>query len=245
MLSNLPYGSGGGELELLPPRRLGFRLVGLIIAKEHRVSDFRQAWIDALRGEIAALIGRANAINEWLLAIEERKAKAAARGDEQASPTVAADEYELVHADVFKMEEALATIELRLNPKECKAKPLLEKAEAVVCKVQLDKAVCRRELKRVEKQLLAESKAYLKDEWETVKKGEPRHRWAVRTSFAIGVIGTVALVLGLAGLVMEKPEMATTATPAAGSVTGPEAVPEASASGTAVEVEPSLEPYLL
>ena len=52
-------------------------MVGLIIAKEQRVSDFRQAWIDALRGEIALLIGTINAINEWLWSIEQRKGKTA------------------------------------------------------------------------------------------------------------------------------------------------------------------------
>lgn len=184
-------------------------LVGLIIAKEHRVSDFRQAWIDALRGEIASLVGRANAINEWLMSIEERKAKTA---DSANAGAVAVDEYKLVHADVFKMEEALAMIELRLNPNEHKAKPLLQKAQAVVCEVRLDKAVCCRKLKSIEKELLEESKNYLKEEWDRVKNGEPQHRVAMWSSFIIGVIGVVALVLGLVGLVMEEPGTGTEAT---------------------------------
>ena len=37
--------------------------LGLIISKEQKVSEFRQAWIDSLRSELAALISHANAIH--------------------------------------------------------------------------------------------------------------------------------------------------------------------------------------
>lgn len=103
-------------------------------------------------------------------------------------------------------------IELRLNPNEDKAKPLLQRAQAVVCEVRLYKAVCRKKLKSVEQELLEESKNYLTDEWDRVKRGEPRHRVAMWSSFMIGVIGVVALVLGLVGLVMEEPGTVTEAT---------------------------------
>jgi hypothetical protein len=33
-----------------------FSLLGLLISKEQKVSEFRQAWIDALRADIAALV---------------------------------------------------------------------------------------------------------------------------------------------------------------------------------------------
>ena len=183
-------------------------MVGLIIAKEHRVSDFRQAWIDALRGEIASLVAQVNAINEWRLAIDAHRGKVAVdRGGEgnQKVEDDVAEQYKLVHPDVLKMEKALAMIELRLNPNEKKAKPLLRKAKAVACKVRLDEAVCRKELKDVEKELLEESKKYLKGEWDRVKQGELRYKLALWVSFTIGVVGVVALVLGVAGLVMEEP----------------------------------------
>ena len=209
-------------------------VVGLIIAKEHRVSDFRQAWIDALRGEIAALIGRANAINEWVWAIAERNAKAADSDGGKRSATVgamAADEYTRAHEDVVKMEEALATIELRLNPKDDEAKVLVEKAEAVAKLVRFYKPVCRNALKAAEKQLLDESKSYLKREWETVKRGEPRHRWAVWTSFTIAAIGATALAAGFAGWLMAELGSAAPATGAAPQVQ------EASAGATGAEAE--------
>jgi len=38
-------------------------LLGLIISKETKVSEFRQAWIDSLRAEIAAVITHAQALH--------------------------------------------------------------------------------------------------------------------------------------------------------------------------------------
>ena len=230
-------------------------VVGLIIAKELRVSDFRQAWIDALRGEIASLIARVNAINEWRLAIKNRRVGEDAVEGGALAAGDSAEEYKFVHPDVFKMEEALATIELRLNPKEDKATPLLEKAEAVVHKVRLDKAVCRKELKNAEKLLLDESKTYLKGEWDLVKKGELRYRCAVRISMVIAGVGVAALVLGFAGWLKGEMETASAGgdaalhmedAPTAGTVAGRGAAPEgdapATAAGTAVlrvEEEPA------
>lgn len=37
-------------------------LLGLIISKEQKTSEFRQAWIDALRKELSAVIAHTNAI---------------------------------------------------------------------------------------------------------------------------------------------------------------------------------------
>ena len=192
-------------------------VLSLVIAKDLRVSDFRQAWIDALRGEIATLIARVNAINERRLSIAQRAAKAgmaveaevgakaATKGEEGA-----ADDYERDHADVLRLEEALATIELRMNPTEEEAMPLLKQAQAVVGMVRLDKAVCRQKLQSAEKLLLEESKTYLKTEWERVKKGEPRYRCAVWMSVLIGLIGVATLALGFAGWLGAGPNTATT-----------------------------------
>jgi len=43
-------------------------LLGLIISKENKVSEFRQAWIDSLREEIAAVITHAHAVHGAYLA---------------------------------------------------------------------------------------------------------------------------------------------------------------------------------
>jgi len=37
-------------------------ILGLIISKEQKTSEFRQTWIDSLRSDIASLIARASAL---------------------------------------------------------------------------------------------------------------------------------------------------------------------------------------
>lgn len=39
-------------------------LLGLIISKEQKTSEFRQAWIDALRADLTAYLTQVNAIND-------------------------------------------------------------------------------------------------------------------------------------------------------------------------------------
>ena len=175
-------------------------MVGLIIAKEQRVSDFRQAWIDGLRGEIALLIGTINAINEWLWSIEERKRKGGGGSPETgAAPPGSAEEYDVVHPDVLRMEEALAMIELRLNPKEDRAASVLKKARAVVSKLRFYKPVCRQELKDAQDELLKVSKSYLDSKWEIVKKGEPVYRRAVGITKGLVAVWIVVFLVALVG----------------------------------------------
>ena len=249
-------------------------MVGLIIAKEQRVSDFRQEWINGVRGEIASLIGTVNAINEWLWSIEELKAEAGRVGEAQregapaglvdagqieeaqaeavpgrpidaglmgkapakAAPPGPADAYEVVHPDVLRMEEALAMIELRLNPYEERAEPVLEKAEAVVSMLRFYKPVDRTELKDAEKELLKESTKYLKCEWEVVKKGELRHRVAVWITTGLATVGIVVFLYALAGWIWGQLDKGTVETgvtpveevPAAVNVAGARVAPDAS-----------------
>jgi len=77
-------------------------LAGLIISKENKVSEFRQAWIDSLRGEVAAVITHAHAIHgAWLAKFPNSSAL-----------------WQNTREDFVKLNEAWAKIKLRLNPKE-------------------------------------------------------------------------------------------------------------------------------
>lgn len=220
-------------------------MVSLIIAKEHRVSDFRQAWINALRGEIASLIGRVNAINEWRLATSQRSiGDSGSDGTREGAVDDIAERYKLVHPDVLKMEEALATIKLRLNPKEDKAEPLIKKAEAVVHEVRLDEALCRERLRCVEEDFLHESKTYLKEEWERVKKGEPWYRRAVWITGGMTAVGFGLFLLGLASWLWEGMEITMVGKSAArveGAPTrGLEVAPKGIGSAASAESHPTL-----
>jgi len=80
----------------------GISLLGLIISKENKVSEFRQAWIDSLRAEIAAVITHAHSVHGACLATFP---------DNSAL-------WQNVREDFVELNEAWAKIKLRLNPKE-------------------------------------------------------------------------------------------------------------------------------
>ena len=197
-------------------------LAGVLVARGVRVSEFRQAWIEALRADLAALIAHViNAINERRFANEQRAAKERARAATEPEATTAED-YEPDHADVVRIEEALAMIELRLSRTETKARCLLERAKAVGGMVQLDKPVNREKLQQAVRRLLETSTRtcrsrtskrqpqqavrrlletstdYLKGEWKRVKRGETQYHWCLGISIMVGVIGFVFLAWAVA-----------------------------------------------
>ena len=83
-----------------------FSLIGLIISKEQKTSEFRQAWIDALRSELSSLICHANCIHGGL---------------------VSSQPWENMKSDFLGINEAAANIRLRLNPDEDESEKVLEK----------------------------------------------------------------------------------------------------------------------
>ena len=88
-------------------------LLGLIISKENRVSDFRQAWIDALRAEIVSLIGRAYDLNRARVSPGKKPHQPHKSG----------------LTDFLHIEQALTQIDLRLNPNEKVAISIVQKAK--------------------------------------------------------------------------------------------------------------------
>jgi hypothetical protein len=73
-------------------------LLGLIISKEQKTSEFRQAWIDTLRAEISALIAHANAIH--------------------AAEVTGSSKWEMLRPDYIEINKAVGQVRLRLNPDE-------------------------------------------------------------------------------------------------------------------------------
>jgi hypothetical protein len=94
-------------------------LLGLIISKEQKISEFRQEWIDSLRKEISSLISHANAIH----------------GGSVARPPSVAAAWKDVREDFVGINEAAANIRLRLNSKEppsCAVLSTIDKIEAIL-----------------------------------------------------------------------------------------------------------------
>jgi hypothetical protein len=154
-------------------------LLGLIISKEQKVSDFRQAWIDALREDIATVIARVNTIHGAMLA-------------GFASP---AEKWKVIKDDFMGINEAAARIKLRLNPKEEGAAKsvlgILEEHETIF---NSGNAPDFDRLGKLEKKLVAEAQTLLKAEWKRVRSGELAYRIA-RIAAAIVVAAAVILAL--------------------------------------------------
>ncbi len=153
-------------------------LLGLIISKEQKISEFRQAWIDSLRSEISALIAHANAIY----------------GAGAASFQSPSEIWKVARPDFVGINEAAAKIRLRLNPKESEAKAVLNKIEELEQLLSPEKQMNYIKINEIEKLLVSEAQILLKKEWARVQSGEIVYRIARVTALSISVACILALV---------------------------------------------------
>ena len=153
-------------------------LLGLIVSKEQKVSEFRQAWIDALRSEISALIAHAQAIHAVHIA---------GFGSAQEAWKTARD-------DFFGINEAASSIRLRLNPKEEAAQAVLGQISALEEVFAPGQLPRQQEILRIEKELVSAAQALLKKEWQRVQDGERVYRIARFAALAISAACVLTLV---------------------------------------------------
>jgi hypothetical protein len=154
-------------------------LVGLIISKENKVSEFRQAWIDSLRAEVAAVITHGYAIFQAFDSVV-------------GLPEDALLGWQDVRTDFVNLEEAAAKIRLRVNPTEKPSIALLEvlrEHEALFLKY--DGVPDLNKLVPISTRLSEVTQVVLQQEWRRVKFGEPIYRMA---RWIAGILVTVGLV---------------------------------------------------
>jgi hypothetical protein len=148
-------------------------LLGLIISKEQKTSDFRQAWIDGLRAEISMLTAHINAIY---------MAKELGHGD-----------WGVVRLDVIGINQTAAQIKLRLNPQETGSRKILDHLANLETLVQGAASVQR--LNEIEEALAADAQSLLKAEWVRVRQGEFTFRLAKYCAAAVVVAVLVLFVV--------------------------------------------------
>ena len=143
-------------------------LLGLIISKEQKTSEFRQAWIDALRSDLAAFLTQINAIHD-------------------ATKVKYSDHAEKVDALrplYIPLNISTFDILLRINPDEAKSKRLLDAMEAFNALTADESKLTTDNIRTVEKEFLTSSQVLLKSEWRRVKSGE----WTFRIAKLLAVI---------------------------------------------------------
>src|SRR5208283_4182310 len=131
----------------------------LIISKEQSVSNSRQKWIDALRKDVAIIVGCVTSIHGESIVDDEQKL------------------WDRVKSEFTTFKRVIARIRLRLNPHEHRKKEkeatiavlhALKELEAVFGSQQPQFM----ELNRLVEKLVINSQVILKANWDRVRAGE-------------------------------------------------------------------------
>lgn len=157
-----------------------------VLAKENKTSEFRQAWIEGLRNDVAELLGDFN-ILEISLAIyvghsgsnNERRARA----DKFLSDN---------RSEYAKLDALCNKVILRLNPSEHLS--LIEKMRVLEGSIgkgsKVSHTLCR--------ELVDEFSIVLKTEWGRVKSGEPTFQMTKKVALiAFLAVVAVGLILSV------------------------------------------------
>ena len=154
----------------------GIAFLAAVFTKESKISEFRQAWIDGLRNDIAEFVASYHYIAEDMEVVRNYEKNF----DER--------QYFLsIKNEVIRFELSQARIELRLNPKE--HRDFLLKVKNIG---KMDQALINDHKNRkdaVNSLVLASQKVF-SDEWKRVKRGElifTVAKWISLFIFSLGV----------------------------------------------------------
>lgn len=149
-------------------------LVGLILSKEQKTSEFRQAWIDGLREDLSEFLSRIE-VTSALLAAHQLQS-------DRAENTF--DFIEKQREDLRDAHARYYRIILRLNPREhCELIKNLDEVIGILSSRQA--AFNRDQVGQILQALLAQSQVVLKTEWKRVKRGEIPFRVAKYSSLLL------------------------------------------------------------
>lgn len=151
-------------------------LLGLVIGKEQKVSEFRQVWIDELRKCVVSYLVSINAVCDAL-----RLARAGRPIDDAA-----------LLANYKLLNEASHGITLRVNASEKPAKALLESMSKFEEISKNNSDLTPEKIRALEKDFIDSSQKLLKFEWKRVKRGESNFVWTKRLVYLI-----ILVMLGL------------------------------------------------
>ena len=168
--------------------------VTLTLSKEQKISEFRQAWIDALREDLASFFAAARAVARTT---ELAQQFGVAYNDKALLPIT----QEKISELRYQGAETFYRIKLRLNPDETEHKELLR---------LLGRAIEEQNKMMVERTSNAETltaidlasdyaRPVLKTEWRLVKLGERPFRTARNWLAAVIVVSLIFLVFVLTG----------------------------------------------
>jgi len=152
--------------------------IGLLISKEQKTSEFRQAWINTLREDISKFIGQTNSVSKLVII---NKTSEKEKKKETSSDVILGS---------VEMRELQSKIELLINPKEKEHIELIALIDNII--QELNDCNHIFEYQKIHenniKKLTSLSQGILKKEWDRVKDGEP-------------IFKTLKIVLGIVTIV--------------------------------------------
>jgi hypothetical protein len=149
-------------------------LLSLVISKESKTSEFRQAWIDAFRNDVAEAI---SSLTLLLYLFDGRS--------EESDPTK-------MHESLLQANGALVRIELRLNLVEDDHKDLqllIREAEEKFHDAE-DGKYDAKAANDLSLRIIDKTQIILKWEWDRVRNGEP--------AFQMAKAGAILMIVGTA-----------------------------------------------
>jgi len=170
----------------------GIARSNLIATKETKVSEFRQAWINSLREELATLFSNTRTLAR---AVQED------RGPQPGNPSKFHFSQDKITAVRHGAAETYYRIKLRLNREQGDHKELLQLLSGMMAAQQRymedSAADVQLPLGQVEK-ALEQAEKVLKNEWRKVKVGEEAYRDAVKTtSWVLTLSGTIWAIVAV------------------------------------------------
>jgi hypothetical protein len=159
-------------------------LIGLILAKEQKTSEFRQEWINALRNELATYMSQINLARDL-----------ASTPYESASEKIKS-----LSEAVTKLNFSAFSINLRLNSSEKFSQDVISSMTDFQTLFAATDQIDPDEIRPIETRFLVASKALLKSEWRRVKRGEFTYRVTRVVAIFVVLFGLAASIVYL-GLV--------------------------------------------
>lgn len=160
----------------------GIARSNLIAIKETKVSEFRQAWINSLREELATLFSNTRTLAR---AVQEE------RSHKSDNPSKFHFSQDKITAVRHGAAETYYRIKLRLNREQDDHKELLQLLSEMMTSQQryMDDSAAdvQLPLNHVEK-TSEQAEKVLKNEWRTVKSGEEAYRSAIKTTSWVLII---------------------------------------------------------
>lgn len=170
-----------------------FSIMNMVSAKENKVSEFRLAWIDGMRNEIAEYTAAAQEISK---AQKPEKFKGQKFHTDAEKHELEIEFFKETRDVYAKAVENLTKIQLRLNPEHIKQNPdgPESKLMEAVLKARKLKSLEFKEVILCCEEIRAAASPILKTTWDSVKRGEPGYQRIRKSAILTVAVGFYSII---------------------------------------------------